>query len=301
MQNTLELEVNYPWVYRNFIEHGYHTVRRCDKYWAGLWSELIIEQVLYESVKKSRRTNRARCYRIRLLWVRSMHRCADIHNGMCNWTGLQHRSSEQHVEMGVTRRKRDNDDVRKIHTWFNKYNPFDSNNSLRSLSSGLMATENDNINCDDAKSVGKNIHAGLDNVCVENAKIRWKDQLKTLEYLHLGVKIDSMNVRPHRPVNLIYTIDCNTSTWNRLCRKFWLRTHAEPSSLFKKGIMRKPQKAVLQNLLFDETEPCDDFITNWCVVDGGTFLHIVKWPTDSTFGEIVQMYVNYLTIKYGKF
>ena len=74
--------------------------------------------------------------------------------------------------MGVTRRKRDNDDVRKIHAWFNKYNPFDSNNSLRSLSSGLMATENDNINCDDAKSVGKNIHAGLDNVCVENAKIR---------------------------------------------------------------------------------------------------------------------------------
>ena len=48
--------------------------------------------------------------------------------------------------------------------------PFDSDNLLRSLSSGLTATENDNINCDDAESVGKNIHVGLDNVSVENAK-----------------------------------------------------------------------------------------------------------------------------------
>ena len=41
-------------------------------------------------------------------------------------------------------------------------------------------------------------------------------------------------------------------------------------------------------------------MTNWCVVDGGALLHKVKWPTDSTFGEIVQMYVNYMAIKYGK-
>ena len=40
----------------------------------------------------------------------------------------------------------------------------------------------------------KNIHAGLDNVCVENGKIRRKDQVKTLEYLRPGVKIDNTNV-----------------------------------------------------------------------------------------------------------
>ena len=76
-------------------------------------------------------TGRGVTENVRLLWERSMHRCADIHNGMCNLTGLQHRSSEQHVEMGVTRRKRDNDDLRKICAWFNKHNPFDSNNSQR--------------------------------------------------------------------------------------------------------------------------------------------------------------------------
>ena len=56
-----------------------------------------------------------------------------------------------------------------------------------SLLSGLTATENDNINCDDAESDGKNIPAGLDNACVENAKIRRKDQVKILGYLHPGM------------------------------------------------------------------------------------------------------------------
>ena len=55
----------------------------------------------------------------------------------------------------------------------------------------FTATENDGINCDNPESVGKNIHAGLDNVYVENAKVRWKDKIKTFEYLRPGVKIDS--------------------------------------------------------------------------------------------------------------
>lgn len=69
--------------------------------------------------------------------------------------------------------KRDNDDLRKTCAWLNKHNPFDCNNLLRSLSSGLTAAGNENINCDNGESVGKNIHAGLDNECVENAKI-WR-------------------------------------------------------------------------------------------------------------------------------
>ena len=58
--------------------------------------------------------------------------------------------------------------------------------------------------------------------------------------------------------------------------------------------MRKPQKAVFRNLLLDKAEPCHDIITNWCVVDGCASLYKAKCPTDSTFGEIVQMYVNYI-------
>ena len=43
--------INYPWVYTNFAKHGYHTVRRSDRYCAGVWSDLIIEQVLMKALK----------------------------------------------------------------------------------------------------------------------------------------------------------------------------------------------------------------------------------------------------------
>ena len=202
--------------------------------------------------------------------------------------------------MDVTRRKRDNDDLRKIYAWFNRHNTFDSNNSLRSLPSDLTATENDNINCDDVESVGENVHAGLDNVCVENAKIQRKDQVKTLEYLRPGVKIDSTNVHIN-PLILFTHLSAILQRETDSVDNFDYNLTPQPTSLFKEGIMRKPKKAVFRNLLLDKGEPCHDIITSWCVVDDGALLHKVKWPTDSIFWEIVQMYVNYMTIKYGRF
>ena len=80
-----------------------------------------------------------------------MHRCANINNDVCKFTGLQHGSIEQHIEMYVARRKHDNNDMKKIRAWFNKHIPFDSNNSLRSLSLGLSATENNSLSCNDAE------------------------------------------------------------------------------------------------------------------------------------------------------
>ena len=36
---------------------------------------------------------------VRILWTNSMHRCASVHNAMSNLTGMQQKSSEQHVEL----------------------------------------------------------------------------------------------------------------------------------------------------------------------------------------------------------
>ena len=73
LQNMLEIETDYIWVYTNFIEHGYHIVRRSDKYWSGLWSDVITEHAL-ESIEKSRITNnRVRCYRKRQTIMGAKH------------------------------------------------------------------------------------------------------------------------------------------------------------------------------------------------------------------------------------
>ena len=51
LQLMLELQVTHPWLYSQLSEHGHHFIRRTEKYWAGLWPDLVIEQVMMKSIK----------------------------------------------------------------------------------------------------------------------------------------------------------------------------------------------------------------------------------------------------------
>ena len=51
LQQMLELPSNYPSLCKSFKENGYHTIRRSNRYWAELWSNLVIEQVMMKSIK----------------------------------------------------------------------------------------------------------------------------------------------------------------------------------------------------------------------------------------------------------
>ena len=51
VQEMRKLPTKHPWLYKNFIEGGYHTVRRSERLWAGLWTDLVIEQVLMRFLK----------------------------------------------------------------------------------------------------------------------------------------------------------------------------------------------------------------------------------------------------------
>ena len=52
--------------------------------------------------------------------------------------------------------KRDHTDMLKLIGWFEEHSPFDMTQpSLRSFASGVTATPDDNINCDEAEQVGE--------------------------------------------------------------------------------------------------------------------------------------------------
>ena len=88
-------------------------------------------------------------------WVYSMHACAAVHDAMSSLAGKLHITSEQHIEFGTARRERDLRDLEKIMRCFQKHDPFDSSfPQLRSLASGLAASESDGIHCDESESRG---------------------------------------------------------------------------------------------------------------------------------------------------
>ena len=151
LQLMLELPAGHPWLYAQFTKHGYHTVRRSDRYWACLWTDLTIKQLMMHSIKSRGGLTRGRgiTETVRLLWVYSMHKCAEVQKAMTDITGLVHRTSDQHVELGNTRCNRDVGDLNTILKWLAQHNPFDIQMpELRSLSSGLTASDGDGVNCD---------------------------------------------------------------------------------------------------------------------------------------------------------
>ena len=303
LQNMLELETTYPWLYALFSEQGYHTVRRSDKYWAGLWTDLIIEQCLMRSLKSRGGISRGRgiTESVRQIWVHSMHRSAGVHNAMCNLTGNAHRTSEQHIELGKSRIKRDYSDFQKLKSWFDNRTPFDYNEPLlKSLSSGLTSVEGDKVNCDDAENVGYNLQETLDKKSVEESTLK-RNQIFTLDSLRPGIVIEG-KTEYIDPLVLYTRLIAIMQREKDIEKYFFHDLTPEPTTLFKDGMLRKTNKAVLRDILVEKQTNAEisNRTVNSCVIDGGALLYKVTW-NDGTYRDIIKKYVNYVKRKYATF
>ena len=164
MQN---LEDTHPEVFHQF-KACHHVVRRSDQYWAGLSTDLVIEQVLQyhqllfqrltmRSVKSSGGLTRGRGMgeAQRAEWLLSMHACADINNAMVDLSGVGFHTSDQHKEVSHARKERDKKDITSILSFLTDRNPFLDDPSLRNIDTGTTADRR--VNADRTKEIGTNI------------------------------------------------------------------------------------------------------------------------------------------------
>jgi len=90
LQLMCSLPDDHPWLYDAFITHGFNSVRRSDRYWAGLSPDLVIEQTLMKTIKGRSGLTRGRglTESVRSLWVGTLHHTAAVHLAMSELTGL---------------------------------------------------------------------------------------------------------------------------------------------------------------------------------------------------------------------
>ena len=88
VQEMRKLPSTHPWLHQKFVE-GYHTVRRSERLWTGLWTDIVIEQVLMRSLKIRGGLTRGRgmTESVRQQWVYIMHACAAINDAMTRCQG----------------------------------------------------------------------------------------------------------------------------------------------------------------------------------------------------------------------
>ena len=74
------------------------------------------------------------------------------------------------MEFGEASNLHDLRDMNTFIDWFGSHDPFDGNvPQLRSLSSGLAASEDDGIKCDETENVVSEIQGRFESVSVRNA------------------------------------------------------------------------------------------------------------------------------------
>ena len=125
LQGMLELENRHPDVYLKFV-NGRHVVRRSNKFWAGLSSDLVIEQTLMRSLKTSVSLTHGSGMNEeqRSLWtlsstIKAMHNMA-----MQDFNNLTYTTSDQHKETIDARLNRDIHDLAKTNSRLIPFTPF---------------------------------------------------------------------------------------------------------------------------------------------------------------------------------
>ncbi|XP_021362244.1 uncharacterized protein LOC110456045 [Mizuhopecten yessoensis] len=156
LSNMQNLESEHPDVYQHF-QDGHHVLRRSNRYWAGLSTDLAIEQVLMKNIKSCGGLTRGRGMdeAQRAQWVLSMPACAEYNSAMQNITGVITRSDDQHKEMSKGRMARDFKDTQTIIDFLKERNPFAEDLSLRNIVTGEVA--DDTANADKALEIGQKI------------------------------------------------------------------------------------------------------------------------------------------------
>ena len=125
LQFMSKLEQNNPKAYQKFLA-GYHVVRRSNHHWAGISTDLIIEQTLMRTMKNVGGITRGRSMteEQRAVWLLSMPACSAINEAMQNFTRVKYVSSEQQKDTTPAHIKKDMEDTTKLLEFIYIHDPF---------------------------------------------------------------------------------------------------------------------------------------------------------------------------------
>ena len=179
VQEMFQLETRHHDVYVKF-SRGFHVIRRSNQFWAGLSSDLVIEQTLMRSLKNSGGLTHGSgmTEEMRALWTMSTPITSEYNNAMQEFNDLTYTTSEQHRESTEARMKRDHSDLEKIKEKLSTCTPFSPDPSLRNIVTGIVAKED--VNVHEFETVGSEIVEKMVGKPVFGISFKRKDRAKTL-------------------------------------------------------------------------------------------------------------------------
>lgn len=303
LQDMDSLPLNMPPTeYQKFTTDGYFTVRRSDKNWCGVWSDMTIEQTLMKNMKSIGGVTHGRGFTDSVLkkWVFGLPVAHHLCESVERFSGIQTCSSYQHVELRDSRIKKDEEDLQTFIKWLHHHSPFIRTEGLLSLSTGMVAPEH--INCYKAKDIGKQVmkESLRNKETFGELKLQRNKRIKPISATIASVKVadDTIHVDS---TQLFQRIVCTVKIDQELEDCFTYELATVPLSIFDDaGLMRKTKKSALYRVFDDVKEGSINESGTKYVIDGGYLIHRVVWPKQGSFVDVSATYVNFIQKHYGK-
>ena len=152
------------------------------------------------------------------------------------------------------------------------------------------------LNCEDAERIGAEIHKKLDGLAIADAKVKRKDHVVWLDVMINSINVGKKSV-PINPTLLFNRLSALAGREENVEIFFDFELTTYPMSLFKDGLLRKPDKASLRKeILAKETSRPSNPKK---VIDGGALLHQVHWPKNCTYHDLLDHHVGTVRKLYG--
>ncbi len=205
-----------PEEYAQYTHRGYFTIRRTDKFWSGVWSDMTVEQVLMYSMKTAGGLTRGRGITESTLakWVCALPLCLPLCNALEQFTRIhpetseQHQKHREHKDMRQAQCVRDSKDTGTFETWMESHPPFSDVNgqNLVSLSSGLVPDKT--VTCHRAAEIGLLAQQSMQGYNFGNVKLHRKANAKPFSDIMnmLIIHDEEVVVNPQKFINIILCI-----------------------------------------------------------------------------------------------
>ena len=196
-QTAIDLPQHFPRMYEQFML-GNHTVKRTEKDWSGLWTDLAIEQILMKSLKgRGGVVGRGITDNVTRVWTKTIHRSGEISAAIDHVTLHNTTNEPDHKELSASKIKRDHADYTKVFQYMKNNNPFNVSEVLMGMSSGLV-DENNIVTCDKSEEIGALIQNDMDGKTFSTAAFKRSKKVVNLQILSSNVSIqgEKLDINP---------------------------------------------------------------------------------------------------------
>ena len=125
------------------------------------------------------------------------------------------------------------------------------------------------------QEIGKIINEELDGILFSNSSIKRKEQIKSLDELKVGVKLDKETIFVD-PSVLFSILLLMIERELRMIEYFRYELTPVPTSLFEDGMMRKSVRSILMKVVTKNVPSDASYVSPVYILDGGALLRKIK-------------------------